>query len=77
MLAAIAGFFSLFSRESEKPKEVSLSQIVSDINGENIKTIAVAGNSLEVVYQNGDKATAKKEADSSISQTLANLGGAE
>ena len=74
MLAATAGFFSLFLRESEEPKEVSLSQIVTDINRENIKTIAVAGNSLEIVYQNGEKATAKKEADSSISQTLANLG---
>ena len=50
MLAATAGFFSLFLRESEEPKEVSLSQIVADINRENIKTIAVAGNSLEIVY---------------------------
>ncbi len=74
-LVAMAGLFSLFAEKKDAPKEISLSQIVADINQDKIKSILVAGGKLEIVYhENEEKATAKKEADSSISQTLVNLG---
>ncbi len=74
LLAALAGLFSLFSEKSDPVKEISLSQLVGDINQEQIKNVAVAGGVLTITYENEEKATAKKEVDSSISQTLINLG---
>ena len=74
LLVAFTGLFSMFSQKEESPKEISLSQLVADINQGNVKEIAAAGGSLEIVYGNDEKATAKKEPDSSTSQTLINLG---
>jgi len=73
-LIAIAGFFALFSQKPETPKEISLSQLVSDINASKIKSVAAAGTDLQITYSDNSKAVSKKEIDSSLSQTLVNLG---
>jgi len=74
LLAAIAGLFSLLSQKSQPSKEISLTQLVSDINAAKIKNVSVAGDNLTITYNDDSKATAKKEIDSSLSQTLVNLG---
>jgi cell division protease FtsH len=74
LLVAAAGLFSMFSQKEETPKEISLSQLVTDINQGSIKEITAMGESLKIVYENDENATAKKESDSSISQTLVNMG---
>ena len=73
-LVGLAGLFSLFSQKNEEPKEISLSQLVSDINESKIKNVAVTDDTLTIVYNDESKAVAKKEIDSSLSQTLVNLG---
>jgi len=74
LLLVIAGALSLFSQEPEKPKEISLSQLVADVNDSKVKSITASGNNLSIVYGDDSKKTAKKEIDSSLSQTLVNLG---
>ena len=74
LLVAAAGLFSMFSQKEEAPKEISLSQLVADINQGSIKEITATGGSLKIVYENDESATTKKESDSSISQTLVNMG---
>jgi cell division protease FtsH len=73
-LAALAGLFSLFAQKPEAPKEIPLSQLVTDINSSKIKSVMVSGDNLQITYNDDSKATAKKEIDSSLSQTLVNLG---
>ena len=74
LLVIIAGLFSLSSPKTEAPKPISLSQLVLDINSAKITDVAVTNGNLTIVYNDGHKATAEKEIDSSLSQTLVNLG---
>ncbi|MFZ3073761.1 MAG: ATP-dependent zinc metalloprotease FtsH [Minisyncoccales bacterium] len=74
-LALIAGLFSLSSPKVEDPKQISLSQLVLDINQSKVKDVAVTDNTLTITYNDDTPpATAEKEIDSSLSQTLVNLG---
>lgn len=51
-----------------------LSQLVQDINQNKVKQITVSGNNLQIVYQDDSRADSVKENDSSLSQSLTNLG---
>ncbi|MCU0652874.1 MAG: ATP-dependent zinc metalloprotease FtsH [Candidatus Pacebacteria bacterium] len=73
-ILAVAAIFAFTSPKTETPKQVSLSQLVADINSANVKSVAVTDSSLEITYNDNTKATAEKETDSSLSQTLVNLG---
>ena len=70
----ISSVFTLFSQPFEKEKEISLTQLVKDINLEKIKEITVSGNNLEVIYQDNSKAKSGKEIETSLSQSLINYG---
>lgn len=73
-MMVITGLYSLLT-ESAKPKEeISISQLVSDINGGIISEITVKGDNLEIAYKDGSQKAAKKEAETAFSQTLANYG---
>ena len=52
----ISGIFALFSKPFEKEKELSLTQLVEEINQEKIKKITVSGNELQIIYQDETKA---------------------
>jgi cell division protease FtsH len=70
----ISGFFTLFSKPFEKEKELSLTQLVEEINQEKIKKIVVAGNELTIIYQDDSKAVSRKEAEAALSESLINYG---
>jgi len=70
---AISALFS-FIQPFEKTKEISLSQVVDDINQGKIKQVIISGNDLSVAYIDDSKAVSRKEADSSFSDTLRNYG---
>lgn len=74
IFVVISGVFALFSKPAEPEKQVSLTQLAKDINEEKIAKIKVTGNSLEVTYKEGIKATSEKEVESTLSQSLDNLG---
>jgi len=69
----LAFLFSFFSFQSEK-KEISLSQLVNDINENNVKKITIIGQNLIITYQDDTQKFSKKEAETSLSQSLLNLG---
>jgi len=71
---AISGLFALLSQPFEKSSQISLTQTIQDINQNKIKQITVSGNNLQIVYQDDSKAESIKESDSSLSQSLTNLG---
>jgi len=70
----ISGVFTLFSQPLEKEKGLSLTQLVAEINQENIKKITVTGNELAITFQDDSKAYSRKEAESALSESLINYG---
>jgi len=70
----ISSIFTLFSQPFEKKKELSLTQVVEEINKGEIKRITVLANDLEIIHQDETKAFSIKEAETALSQSLINYG---
>jgi cell division protease FtsH len=69
----ISSVFALFA-QPETRKELSLTQLVKEINDEQIKKIVVSGNNLEIIYQDETEAFSVKETEAALSQSLINYG---
>jgi len=72
VLMIIASLYSLLAGQIKQPAEISLSQLVSEINAGNVKTIKVNGDNVEVTFQDNTVKNSKKEAEVAFSQTLVN-----
>jgi len=70
----IAGFFTLLNRPAEKPAEVSLSQLVEQINQEKVSKIIIKGNLLEIELRDNSQEKATKEKETSLTESLKNYG---
>lgn len=70
----ISAVFSVFFQSSEEIKELSLTELVIDINQEKVKKITVTGDELEIVYLDDSAAKSRKETESSLSESLINYG---
>ena len=70
----ISAVFTLFQQPFEKVKELSLTQLVEEINQEKIKKVVVSGNELEIIYQDDSKAKSRKETEAALSESLINYG---
>ncbi len=72
MVLAI-GFSFLFN-PTEKIGKLSISELVSKINNDEVSQIAVNGDDLAITLTNGEKFTARKENEAGITETLKNVG---
>ena len=74
----ISTVFSLISNPfQEAPKEISMRQLVKDINDGKVESILVSGEKLEITEKIDDKTenyVSSKEAGTNLSETLLNLG---
>jgi len=70
----ISGVFAMFTQPFEEKEEISLTQLIEDINQEKVKKIVVSGNNLDITYQDETKAKSKKEIEAALSQSLINYG---
>ncbi|MES2023085.1 MAG: ATP-dependent zinc metalloprotease FtsH [Patescibacteria group bacterium] len=71
----LTGLYLVISDNSAKPTtEVSISDLAKSVSAGEVKGITVETDKLSIEYKNGDKKTAKKEIESSLSQTLFNYG---
>lgn len=68
----IAGVFSFLQQETKN--KISITQLAQNINQEKVKKITASGNNLAVIFTDDTKAQSKKEAEISLSETLANYG---
>jgi cell division protease FtsH len=66
--------FSILSKYPGERKIISLSELVSQINEGKVKEIAVSGDDVLVYFKDASLALSKKEAETSLSQSLINLG---
>jgi len=71
---AVSAVFTLVSDPIEKGKEIAFSQLVEDIKKDEIRSILVVGNDLEIIYQDGTKAFSFKETEAPLTQSLTNYG---
>ncbi len=70
----IVGLATLLYKEPSAPKNISLTQLVTDINAGNVSKITVSGTAIDIVYKDNTKAVSQKETDASLTQSLDNLG---
>ncbi|MEN9647529.1 MAG: cell division protein FtsH, cell division protease FtsH, partial [Candidatus Parcubacteria bacterium] len=80
LLLLITGVFSFLGSDKTNTKEISLSQLASDIKTAQVVSLTVSGESIEATYATTSSSTqvmlgtTKKEAEASITETLANYG---
>ena len=71
---AIAGFFTLFNSVTEEAVEISLNSLVEEINQENVSTIIIKGDKLEIELKDDTKKETTKEKETSLTESLKNYG---
>ncbi len=74
VLLILGGIFSMLYSPQTKSNEISVSQLVNDINQDKVSKITVSGDQLEIDYTDKTVATSMKETGSSLSDLLTNLG---
>src|SRR3990172_7274984 len=73
IIAILAIFFTFFSRPGAGA-EVSISEVVAMAKSGRVQTILVDGDSLSVKTKDGQAFTSRKEAGSSVLETLGDSG---
>lgn len=73
----ISGLFSLYNTSIEKPVDISISQLVDQINNEEVGKIEVKDNKLLIELKDGIKEESLKETESSLSETFINFNISE
>lgn len=66
--------FTLFKNPFQKEKQISLTQLVEDINQNKVNKITISGNDLSILYQDKSSAESQKESEIALSQSLLNYG---
>jgi cell division protease FtsH len=74
IFAAIPALYSYFAQTPPPIKQIAISDVASAISGGTVKSIDVVGETVDVHYKDGTEGEAKKEVESSLSDTLANYG---
>ncbi|MES2623403.1 MAG: ATP-dependent zinc metalloprotease FtsH [Patescibacteria group bacterium] len=59
---------------NDDSKEIALNQIVQDIQADKVARIQTTANTIDIEYTDGTKKTSKKEDQSSLTETLTNMG---
>lgn len=73
-LFLFTGLFVLLQQPAPRPEDVTLNALVSQINSGEVKEIAIEGNTLSIVLNDGRTEKASKETEASLSETLSNYG---
>ncbi|MCX6739638.1 MAG: ATP-dependent zinc metalloprotease FtsH [Candidatus Parcubacteria bacterium] len=68
----IAALFSTYNAKTEKPAEIGLEKLISQIENQEVKEIIVKNSNLEITLLNGQKEITKKESTDSLSTLLKN-----
>src|SRR3989344_3661015 len=74
IFASITILYTFLVKEPEDIKELAISEVAHDVTSGTIEKIQVSGNEVNVTFKDGTKGKAKKEIESSLSETLSNYG---
>jgi cell division protease FtsH len=72
IFAAIMTVFSLFDNSNENIENISIAKLVEEINNEEIQSITVKGNELDILLKDESQQSSKKELSESLSDILKN-----
>jgi len=72
VFVVIAAILSTYSITNEKPEEIQLSQLVSQIEAGNVKAVVIKGDLLEIELNDGTEQVTKKEGGESFTTLLSN-----
>lgn len=70
----LSGLYSFMSGRQETKTQIPISELARDVKSGLVSEIVVKGESLDMVYVNGDKKFTKKEEGTALTDTLANYG---
>lgn len=70
----ISAVFTLFFDPEAAADSISLTQLVNDINNDRVKSMTVAGPEIKIAYNDDSTAVSRKEAESSLTESLMNFG---
>lgn len=70
----IASIFAMYNTPTSEPEEISLDQLVAQINEEKVKKIVVEADTLNITLDNDETRISKKEKENSLTDTLGNYG---
>jgi len=71
---AITVAYTYFAKSSDEVKNLTISDVAQGVKTETIEKIEVSGSDVNVTFKDGTKGKAKKEVESSLSETLFNYG---
>ncbi|MBI2644331.1 MAG: ATP-dependent zinc metalloprotease FtsH [Candidatus Wildermuthbacteria bacterium] len=75
VLLGISVLFTFVSTNSfERAEQISISQLAKDVNAGKVKELTVSGSKVGVLYANDKQADTTKEDQSSLEESLLNLG---
>ncbi|KKQ36006.1 MAG: Lysyl-tRNA synthetase [Candidatus Nomurabacteria bacterium GW2011_GWB1_37_5] len=74
ILMLITALYSVISSPDKKVEEISISDLAKKVENAEVKNIEVAGEKLNIELNDGTLNRAKKETESSLSETLNNYG---
>ena len=72
IFAAIMTAFSLFDNSQDNIENISIAKLVQEINNEEVQSITVKGNELDILLKDENKQFSKKEMNESLSEVLKN-----
>ena len=70
----VGGLFSSYTLKTEKPDEISISQLVERVQQGGIKSLEVTGDEVKVVALDGSSAITRKESEQSVPELLQGYG---
>src|SRR3989344_921897 len=70
----LSGLMILYTGPGEKPKEITLIELVGEINEGKVESIAIESNDLAIILKDGGKQESRKETESSLTESLKNYG---
>ena len=73
-LVALSFVFSLFADYAAAPKALSLNDLVVKINANEVASIIVHDNTLDIILTDKTELTAQKESEAGLTETLKNYG---
>lgn len=69
--------YSFFVGNTSQVQTIPFSQLANDISAGKVTSITIKVDKLDIIYANGDKRQAQKEADAALTQSLTNYGVAK
>lgn len=74
ILVILTSLYSVFMGDRNKPEEISLSQVASDVRAGTVSKIDISGNELMLTYADGTEKKSMKDPEAALPETLAAYG---